>query len=167
MPRPTIVRIAILSCLVGVGLTAGLSVAKAQNPQIDPTGLRERYRIVVSDDVYPQATPRDTVASIMDALETSNARYVMAHLVSPTQVDQRLRGDVQALEKLISGMTPAKSQHLLDQLDQHLAEGEWRIGRRYAASKVDGLPDVTLEKIGDRWFMYNVSPRTARQTPER
>lgn len=165
MPPQSILRTLGIFTVLVVVFVAAPSASPGETD--NPFDLRERYRIVVSDDVYPQATPRETVGSIIDALENSNARYVLAHLVSPSQVDERLHGDARALEKLVVGMTPAKSHHLLDQLDLHLAEGKWTTRGRRASSRVHGVPDLTLEKIGQRWFMHNVSPRPTRTTRSR
>ncbi len=123
--------------------------------------LRERYRIVVSEDVYPQAKPREAIYSIIDAIENGNARYVLAHLVSPREVDDRLRHDARAFEELVSMITPKKAAPMIDQLSAHLNEGNWTIGSRYATSQLDGMPDLSLERIGNRWFMHNVPRKRA------
>lgn len=137
------------------------------NVAAEDLSLRERYRIVVSEDFYPQGTPEDTIRSIINAIENSNARYVLAHLVSPSQVDERLRSDVRELENLVAQMTPAKSHHLLVQLDEHLLDGEWKTGSRFASCQTEGLAELMFERIGDRWFMYNVSPRRKRPDHQR
>jgi len=149
--------------LSGIGFC--LLVFAVMTPQVEaaePSDLRERYRIVVSDDVYPQDTPKATIRSIIDAIENSNARYALAHLISPAQVDQRLRGNAREFEKLVSGMTPAKSRQLLQRLEDHLIDGDWNTRHRSAWSRLEGLPDLTLERIGERWFMHNV-PRTPQR----
>lgn len=129
----------------------------------DPYDLDERYRIVANLDHYPQDTPKATIRSIIVAIEEGNARYVMAHLVSPTQVDERLNGNARALERLVSGMTPAKSRYMLDQLERHLLDGNWDAGNRLTTSQAEGVPDLSLERIGDRWFMHNEPRRPTKR----
>ncbi|REJ66232.1 MAG: hypothetical protein DWQ31_15685 [Planctomycetota bacterium] len=146
-------RILIVAVLVAelVSVSATFAAVPA-----DGNGLEQRYGMLVSEDIYPQATPRETIRSIIDAVENANARYVLAHLVSPRHVDKRLGGDQRAFEKLVSGISPSKSRQLTARLEKHIARGQWRISSRIASSEVDGAPRITLERVGKRWFMHNV-----------
>ncbi len=152
-----------------VGLAVGIVVTTAVGSSVAAEGpslrdLARRYGIWADLDRYPQDGPRQTVRSVIKATRSGDIEYLVAHLISPAQVDKRLGRDPQALRKLAAKATPAKSQKTCAALSRQLAEGRWTIRRNLAWVEVDGVPDVSLEKLGGRWFMHN-TPVVPRRLP--
>ena len=116
-----------------------------------------RYGVVADPQQYDQATPRATLRSAILAIENREIEYLLAQLIVPAQVDAKFADDPPALKEMAQRMTPESAQVILQALARHLSEGRWTILRTTARSEVTGLPDVTLERIGSRWFVYNVA----------
>lgn len=116
-----------------------------------------RYGVAVDRERYDQATPRATLRSAILAIENREIEYLLAQLIVPAQVDAKFADDPPALKELAERMNPADGQAMIQALSRHLSEGRWTILRTTARSEVTGLPEITLERIGSRWFVYNVA----------
>ena len=123
----------------------------------DPIDVPIRYGIVADLETYPQAHPQQTIRSVMKASLSGHLDYMMAQLLEPSQVDAKLKRNTSALRRLTSKSTPEGRKRIATALRRQLEEGTWLITRRYAWAEVDGLPGLSLEKIGDRWYMHNVA----------
>jgi len=141
-----------LGFLMLLGIVGG--TLWAENRPVQPN-LSERYGYRVDLKRYPQGNPQETVRSIIEATAQGEIEYMLAHLIAPDETDQRLRGDRQLLHKLASKATPEKSGKMIEGLSRHLADGTWTIKRGLAWSHVDGVQDLSLQNLGDRWFMHN------------
>ncbi len=118
--------------------------------------LAMRYGVRADVARYPQTKPQENLRSVVKAIEADDVTYLLAHLVWPAEVDKQFSGDRDRLVKLASRSMPEKSRKLADALARHLSAGKWTIGPHTARSQTDGLPDVTLSRLADRWFMHNV-----------
>jgi hypothetical protein len=70
-------------------LLAGLIIhagAFAQQPPV----LNPRYSQEFDTDGFPQTTPRDTLESVLKAIERKKVDYLLAHLADPVFVDARV-----------------------------------------------------------------------------
>ncbi|MBN1909581.1 MAG: hypothetical protein JW818_07580 [Pirellulales bacterium] len=140
--------------LVVLGLVAVAGQVGADEG-VRAVGLVHRYGIEVDLKRYPQSDPKETIRSVIKATQAGQIDYMLAHLISPSQVDQKFRGDTQALKALAAKATPAKSKQMVDALKQQLQQGAWTIRETTAYARASGVPDLSLEKIGDHWFMHN------------
>lgn len=143
--------------LVGMALLMA-PPAFAQEPAPAPS---IRYGVPVDLQTYAQATPRDALRSICYAVADGDIEYLLAHLIAPADVDARFADDPPALKETAQQATPESSEQLVSALQRHLTAGKWSLLGARATSRVAGLPDVTLERIGTRWYMHNV-PNTGR-----
>jgi hypothetical protein len=130
----------------------------------------ERYGISAVRDVYPQATPQETLASVVKAINGRRMDYVLAQLADPDYVDQRVR-DVhngrfssmvdEATEKL------AKDPGTVSRFRRYLKEGEWDAQDTTAVVRLKDRPDiVAFRKVGQWWYMNNPQ-RLAPETKEK
>jgi hypothetical protein len=142
----------------GVGsLLIGL-VCVAAAAAVDNKEVARRYSIDPDLKTYPQATPKEALASVLKAIEAKRIDYLLAQLADPTWVDDRVRrygGKFATLVeettgKLIGDPRPAKQlRHLLEQ-------GTWDVRDTQASVRLKGGEhDVFLRKSGERWFMEN------------
>jgi hypothetical protein len=127
----------------------------------------ERYGISAVRDVYPQATPQETLASVVKAIDGRRMDYVLAQLADPDFVDQRVRdvhhGSFSAMvdeanEKL------ARDPGTVSRYRRYLKEGEWDTQDSTAIVRLKDRPDtVSFRKVGPWWYLDNrqrVPPET-------
>jgi hypothetical protein len=108
---------------------------------------------------YPQATPKETLASVVKAIEGKRVDYLLAHLADPEWVDQRLKDTGGKLNELRQETTA----RLVDdpgaarQLQRLLKEGEWETDTSTASAHLKEGADrwVFLRKSNGRWFLEN------------
>jgi hypothetical protein len=118
-----------------------------------------RYGVEADLKTYPQGTPKETLASVLKAIDTKRIDYLLAHLADPQFVDRRVKENGGRFDVLLDE-TKAK---LLDdpgaakQLRKFLSDGEWKVEENNATVKLKDVPDraVYLRKLGDRWFLEN------------
>ncbi len=128
-----------------------LTIKSDEEPPVWP----ERYGQEVDLKLYPQSTPQMAIGSVIQAMKAADITYMLAHLVSPTEVDRKLKGDRDAFRKLAVKATPEKTKAMVDELEKLLDDGTWTMRRNLCWTTIDGRRDLTLEKIGRRWFMHN------------
>jgi hypothetical protein len=135
------------SCLVGGAAWAG-----------DPAEVKIvvlRYGVRVDLQRYPQDTPQQTVQSVVNATMAGDVEYLLAQLLSPDEVDRKFEGDRRKLQALADKATPEKSEKMVRDLSRQLSDGTWTIRRDRAWAHLDGVGDLSLERIANRWFMHN------------
>ena len=125
----------------------------------------KRYGVEADLRDYPQETPKETLASVLRAIDKGRISYLLAHLVDPAFVDQRVKqvygGDFEELVRetidKLSGNPDA-----VKELRRFLKEGEWEAGETTATVKLKDVKDrqVFFRKIASRWYLEN------RQKPE-
>jgi len=122
-----------------------------------PTGQKvgRRYGVAADLEHYPQSDPQQAIRSIIKTIAQGKVEYMLAHLISPTQVDEKLAGSQEAFAKLAVKPSDKKAKVLIDSLKRHLSDGTWTIRRHLAWTTAEGVPDLSMEKIGNRWFMHN------------
>jgi uroporphyrinogen-III synthase len=141
----------VVAVLVGL-----LGVAAVGAQEAKPA---KRYGVEPSLDVYPQGSPRETLASVLKAIEEKRIDYLLAHLADPQFVDKR----VQTLGGKFEELVQETRVHLLDdpgavkELRRFLHEGEWETAESTASARLKDVKDrrVFLRKIGPRWFLEN------------
>ena len=128
-----------------------LAIHSDEEPPVWP----ERYDQEVDLKLYPQSTPQEAIEAVVKAMKGGDIAYMLAHLVSPTEVDRKLKGDRDAFRKLATKATPDKTKAMVVELQTLLEDGTWTMRRNLCWATVDGKRDLTLERIGKRWFMHN------------
>ena len=148
-------HLAVTSILVACAAVAQaqtrLAIMSAEEIPVWP----ERYGQEVDLKLYPQNTPQEAIESVISTMKAADITYMLAHLVSPTEVDRKLKGDREAFRKLAAKATPDKTKAMVSELEKMLDDGTWTMRRNLCWVTIDGKRDLTLEKIGRRWFMHN------------
>ena len=132
----------------------------------------KRHGLDPDPKTFPQATAKETLASVLKALEMKRVDYLLAHLADPAFVDGRVKvsaggfGDLvrEGTDKLVNDPGAAR---LLQRLEK---EGEWKTDGDSAsvALKEGSDKSVTFRKADGRWVMRNqyrppaVRPRRGR-----
>jgi hypothetical protein len=142
----------VLVCIVGV------SAQEANTPP-------RRYGIETNLRDYPQETPKETLASVLRALERGRINYLLAHLTDPAFVDKRVKEIYGGnFDELVRETTRKLSDNpaVVKELRRFLKEGEWEGGDNTASAKLKDVKErqVFFRKIGRRWYLEN------RQRPE-
>jgi hypothetical protein len=108
---------------------------------------------------YPQATPKEALASVLKAIENKRVDYLIAHLADPEWVDQRLKDTGGKLNELRQETTArlVDDPGAAKQLQRLLKEGEWENDSSSASVHLKEGTDrwVFLRKGNDRWFLEN------------
>jgi hypothetical protein len=124
-----------------------------------------RYNLAPRLKTYPQGTPKETLASVLAAIDDRRIDYLLAQLTDPEWVDRRVK-DVYAgrFDELVQEATttlagdPAK----VKELRRFQKEGEWEGADTTASVHLKDVKDrqAFFKKIGTRWYLEN------RQKPE-
>lgn len=144
-----------LTLAVGLTLTVGTLVLAQDVKTVT------RYGVVAIFNKYPQKTPRETLESVIKAMEAQHVDYVLAHLTDPAFVDRRVKEYGGKFDELVeeSRTKLAGSPATVKLLRRFLKDGEWDIDKEKntAAVKLKDLREqqVFLKKVGDRWYMEN------------
>jgi hypothetical protein len=126
----------------------------------DPAGgAGTRHGIAPDLKTYPQSTPKETLASVLKAIEDKHIDYLLAQLADPQFVDQRVNEYggkftdlvAETRRKLVDDPGPAKL------FARFLKEGEWQVGPADATVALKDVPDrvVSFHKLDGRWFLRN------------
>jgi hypothetical protein len=115
-----------------------------------------RYGVALDTKTYPQATPKEALASVLKAAADRKFDYLVAHLADPTFVDDRVK-------KVYGGKfaeqvsdTKARLDPLtLKKLARFRDEGKWTVGKNEATVRLKDVKDrvVRLVKKDGRWYL--------------
>jgi hypothetical protein len=143
-----------LLALVGAGLA--LSFAAAQDKADAPPN---RFQVTYDPGNYPQATPQEALGSVIKAIGRGRYDYLVAHLLDPTWVDNRLRSANITPDQLGKDVKAQllEDPDLVKGLRRFLDEGEFGAGASQVTVRLKDVKDkqVYLRKVGTRWFMEN------------
>ena len=115
-----------------------------------------RYGIPRDATRFSQDGPQQTIRSMVKALDDGKIAYMLAHLISPEDVDAKLKGEDAALRRLADKATGESTAKLRAALVDHLRSGRWIIKGSRALSEVKDRADLTLERVDSRWYLHNV-----------
>ena len=148
MRRREIVSI-VVTLVVGLGMAAGQDSSPPR-----------RYGLFLNLRLYPQSSPRETLASVVAAFDRGRIDYALAQLTEPAFVDDRVarvyRGDFDELVGEASlKVAEDPSDTLL--LARFLKEGDWQENETTASCRLRDVRDrqVFLRKVGARWYLEN------------
>jgi hypothetical protein len=139
-------------------LLAGLCVSMDAFAQQQPT-LNPRYGLEFDTDGYPQNTPKETLASLLKAIEQRKVDYLLAHLADPLFVEARV-ADVH------KGSFPAMVQETIVKLRddpegiallrRFLKEGEFDNQEMEGRATLKDMKDrLFFKRYETRWFLEN------------
>ena len=154
------VAVAVVATTAGVAVGAE-AAAEGKDARM-ARALAQRYGYQVDLKRYPQGNPQETIRSIAKATVAGDVGYMVAHLISPQETDRKFRGDLAKFQRLTVKATPEKSAQMVNALMHHLNDGIWTVWRNRAWSHVDGTLGLSMENVGNRWFMHN----TPKDMPE-
>ena len=145
----------VLTVLAGVACAAA-AVAAGDAKEPAPA---KRYGVEADLKAYPQATPKEALASVVKAVEGRRIDYLVAQLSDPDFVDRRVKetgGDFdglvkEATAKLVDDPGPAR------QLQRLLKDGDWDVKDERASVHVKdaGSRWCYFRKSDGRWFLEN------------
>lgn len=142
---------------LAVAIGIALCCTTVQGQDVKPL---TRHGVVAIFNKYPQSTPKETLESVLKALEAQHVDYVLAHLTDPVFVDRRVKEYGGKFEELVeeSRVKLANNPSVLPQLRRFLKAGEWDKGEETISVKLKEVRDqqVVLKKIGNRWFLVNL-----------
>jgi hypothetical protein len=126
----------------------------------EPVTNGVRYGIAPDFKVYPQATTKETLTSVLKAIDAGRFDYLVAQLADPAWVDDRVA-------RLYGGRFAEQVEDTRARLDpgtvkllrRFLTDGEWTAEKDHASARLKDVSDrgVFLCKKGDRWFLEHRS----------
>lgn len=124
----------------------------------------KRYGVAVDLHAYPQATAKQTLGSVLKAIDAGRLDYVVAQLADPAFIDERIK-------RLHGGQLAQQVEDTRRRLDRatvkllrrFLDDGEWTEHKDAMIVRLKGIKDrcIYLSKKGERWYLQN------RSTPPR
>jgi hypothetical protein len=120
----------------------------------------KRYGLFVDLRRYPQATPKETLASVVQAIVQRRFDYLLAHLGDPAEIDEEVRGYGGDFDKLVAA-TRAKfteNPDAVKDLQRFLKEAEWEGAEGgTATARLKDVKDrqMVFRKAGARWYLQN------------
>lgn len=135
---------------VWLAFAAGLSVLAA--------GAGERYGVAPDLKTYPQATPKEALASALKAADAGRFDYLAAQLADPAWVDERVKRLYGGrFDEQVEDSRARLSPTALKLLRRFLADGAWSEEQGTASARLKDDPDrrVYLRRVGDRWYLEN------------
>jgi hypothetical protein len=136
-------------------LTAG-GTALAEPPGTNGV----RFGIAPDLKAYPQATAKETLTSVLKAIDAGRFDYLVAQLADPAWVDDRvarLHGGrfAEQVEDTRARLDPGT----VKLLRRFLQDGEWTAAKDHESVRLKDVSDrgVFLCKKGDRWFLEHRS----------
>lgn len=118
-----------------------------------------RYGVAPDLKAYPQSTAKETLASVLKAIEAKRVDYLTAQLADPAFVDDRVK-------RLYGGRFAEQVEDTRGRLDsltvkvlqRFLKDGKWEEEKdRVSVRLKDNERRVNFKKIDGRWFMEHSS----------
>jgi hypothetical protein len=118
----------------------------------------KRYGVEADLKTYPQSTPKETLASVLKAVENKRIDYVVAQLADPEFIDARIKRDFGGkFDEQVNDTRTKLDEANVKLLERFLKEGDWVGKDSPVIVLLKDVKDraVTFVKIGDRWYMRN------------
>jgi hypothetical protein len=118
-----------------------------------------RYGIAPEPKTYPQGTAKETLASVLKAVESKRVDYLVAQLADPTFVDDRVKRVYDGrFEEQVEDTRARLDALTIKLLQRFLKDGDWREeGGRVTVRLKDNERRLYFKKADDRWFMEHGS----------
>lgn len=142
-----------LAALLLGALTVALATGQAGST------IPKRYGLDADIDSFPQASPKETLGSVLKAIERKRVAYLLAHLADPKFVDERVKLYGGNFDDVVLETTTKLTQEpgSVKELARFFAEGEWQEAGETATATHKDIKNrsVFMRKIGNRWFLEN------------
>lgn len=134
----------------------------------------KRFGIVLDAKKYPQATPKETLDSVVKAISDNRVDYMLAHLADPDFVDRRVelyekdldasqKGEARklvAFDRLVKETTEKflEDPSKLKDLKRFQEKGTWEEQEKTAVASLENLKArrVFMKRLVDeRWTLEN------------
>jgi len=126
---------------------------------VQETNAATRFGVAADFSSYPQATPKETLSSVLKAIDNKRIDYLLAQLSDPDFVDRRVAVHGSNFDALVGETTEKLTADMaaLKLLRRFLQEGEWRSTDLTATVRLKDVRDrcVCLRKTQGRWFLEN------------
>jgi len=139
-------------------LTVMVVTASACGQDAKNAKLAKRHDIEVDTVTYPQATPKESLASVLKAIEAGKFNYLLAQLSEPDWVDRRVKevhhGKFAAMVEETSGKF-ANDRTAIKDLRRFLQEGTWETTDTTATAQLKDVKNrrVYMRRLEGRWFL--------------
>jgi hypothetical protein len=115
-----------------------------------------RYGVPLDLAAYPQGTAKEALISALKAVAAGRHDYLLAHLVDPAFVDDRVKrlyGD--RFEAQVEDTRTKLDPPTVRQLGKFAEAGEWSEEDGRAVVRLKDVADraVFLKKVGERWYL--------------
>jgi hypothetical protein len=142
--------------LVAVALLVGPSLTPVLRG-VEPA--ETRYGVSVDPKTYPQSTAKETLASVIKAVEDKRIDYLVAQLANPEYIDDRV-------QRLYDGKFEPQVEDTRLKMDagtqklfqRFLKEGEWTSDKsKDQCVRLKDIKDrcIYFRRIGERWYLEN------------
>jgi hypothetical protein len=120
------------------------------------SGAAERYGIAPDLKSYPQAKPKEALASALKAAEAGHFDYLVAQIADPAWVDERVKRVYGGrFEDQVADTRARLDPSILKQLQRFLTEGDWNEAGDRASARLKDVPErrVYLNRLSNRWYL--------------
>jgi hypothetical protein len=118
-----------------------------------------RYGVAVDVRTYPQGTAKESLASVLQAVEARRIDYVVAQLADPAFVDdrvQRLYGG--RFDEQVEDTRGRLDTRTVQLLGRFLKEGDWQEDKDHVMVQLkDEDRRLHFKKKDGRWFLEHAS----------
>jgi hypothetical protein len=149
-----------MSMRKSIGMLLGmLAVLSAAASGQDKAASGIRYGIAPDLTTYPQNTAKETLASVLKAIDSKRVDYLVAQLADPTFVDdhvKRLHGG--RFEEQVEDTRARLDSLTVKLLQRFLKDGQWEENKDGVTVRLkDNERCLYFKKVKDRWFMEHAS----------
>jgi hypothetical protein len=118
-----------------------------------------RYGIAPDLKAYPQGTAKETLASVLKAVESKRVDYLVAQLADPAFVDDRVKRLYGGrFEEQVEDTRARLDALTIKLLQRFLKDGDWQEnGDRVTVRLKDNERRLYFKKDDGRWFMEHAS----------
>src|SRR5262249_23543783 len=107
-----------------------------------------RYGVALDAKNYPQATPKETLRSVLDAAAKKKFDYVVAHLADPGFVDDRVKRIYGGkFEEQVDDTRARLDPGMLKLLRRFLDKGKWSVEKTEATVRLDDVKDRLVRLV--------------------
>jgi hypothetical protein len=119
----------------------------------------KRYDIAPDLKAYAQTSAKETLASVLKAIEAKRIDYILAQLADPEWVDRRVQMNGGSFATLVEESTgklvgdPVAAKRLR----KYLSDGQWETVGASASAHLKDVDEEALyfRNVDGRWFLEN------------
>jgi hypothetical protein len=118
---------------------------------------KARYGVEPDLKTYPQGTAKESLASVLKAIDLKRVDYLLAHLADPEWVDDRVKTDARGFQALVTETTNHLDAGRVKQLQRFAREGQQETLDNTVVIRHKDIKDrvVRLRKLDGRWYLQS------------